>query len=90
MDWQSIETAPKHTDILLFRADAGVFLGQFTYCADWVDEEEAEREGVTEEVLFREDFWAFDYDGASRLENELRPTHWMPLPDPPAEAQKAA
>lgn len=83
MEWQPIETAPKHTDILLFRPDAGVFFGQLTYCAEWLTEADIEREGLGEDVLFAEDFWAFDYDGASRCELDLKPTHWMPLPDPP-------
>lgn len=82
-DWQPISTAPRHMDILLFRDDAGVFVGQLTYFAEWVSEEEIEREGYTEDCLFQEDFWAFHYDGASRLENDLKPTHWMPLPTPP-------
>lgn len=85
MEWQPIETAPRHTDILLYREDAGVFFGQYTYCAEWVSEDEIEREGLTEDMLFAESFWAFDYDGTSRLENDLTPTHWMPLPEPPKE-----
>lgn len=82
--WQPIETCPKHIDVLFYREDAGVFFGQYTYCAEWVSEEEQLREQYSEETLWSEDAWAFDWSGASRCEGDVKPTHWMPLPTAPS------
>lgn len=81
--WMPIETAPLHESVLFFREDAGVFYGQKTYCADWVSEKEQEEEGYDEETLFKVDCWAFEHDGAHRLDGDVMPTHWQPLPPPP-------
>ena len=83
--WISVEDTfpPKHTEILLFREDAGVMFGQYTYCGEWVTDQEAEEFDLSEELLFEEDFWAYCIDGIERLEGDEIPTHWQPLPDPP-------
>lgn len=80
-EWQPIETVPKHVDVLFYREDAGVFAGQYTYCAEWVSEREHEE--WDEETLWSEDCWAYLHDGAHRCDGDLKPTHWMPLPKPP-------
>lgn len=87
MEWQPIETCPKHVDVLFYREDAGVFFGQYTYCADWVSEDETAEHGYTEECLWQEDAWAFHHNGAHRCDTDLKPTHWMPLPNPPIESE---
>jgi len=86
VSWQPIETVPLHKDVLLYREDAGVFYGQKTYCADWVSEEEQAKERYDEDTLFQVDCWAFEHYGACRLDGDLTPTHWMPLPQPPEVA----
>ena len=84
MEWKPIDTVPLHASVLFYRADAGVFYGQKTHCADWISEEEQEKEEYDEYTLFKDDCWAFEYNGAHRLEGDVIPTHWMPLPPPPA------
>ena len=83
MSWQPIETVPLHVSVLFYREDAGVFYGQKTYCAEWVSEQEQAKEEYDEETLFQVDCWAFEHDGAYRLDGDVTPTHWMPLPLPP-------
>lgn len=85
--WQSIETAPKYTELLVYRKDAGVMLGiytspdQFTPESHW--DETAEALGDAFEA---EDWFLFCWDGAERADGDLAPTHWMPLPMPPSSA----
>ncbi len=85
MEWISVKKVfpPKHKEILLYREDAGVMMGQYTYCAEWVTDEEIEEHRLTEGALFEEDFWALCLDGIERLEGDEIPTHWMPIPEPP-------
>ena len=83
--WISIKETfpPKHTEILLYREDAGSMFGQYTYCGEWITEQEAIENDFSEELLFEEDFWAYCIDGIARLEGDEIPTHWMPLPKQP-------
>jgi hypothetical protein len=88
MEWQPIETCRRHVDVLFYREDAGIMFGQYTYCADWISDEEQAARQYDEDTLYREDPWAFGPHGAYRLEGEERPTHWMdtrslPLVDHP-------
>jgi hypothetical protein len=83
--WRPIDTCPRHKDVLFWREDQGVSFGQYTYCAEWVTEEEQERYGYDEDTLWQEDPWVFLHDGAYRCEGDERPTHWRPLPAPPAQ-----
>lgn len=82
--WQPIDTCPRHKRVLFYREDAGVFYGEYTYCAEWISEEEQEREQYDEETLWSEDCWSFDIHGAYRCDGDEKPTHWMALPDAPA------
>ncbi len=83
--WQSIETAPSHKDILLYRKDAGVFMGRRSYMADWlVDENAPNINELTDDELWNVDWWSYERDGVMRLDADLAPTHWMPLPPEPA------
>lgn len=81
--WQPIETCPKHTEVLFWKSDQGISFGEFTYMAEWLTDEEREREQIDEETLFQEDAFLFTPDGFWRAERENRPTHWMPLPSEP-------
>jgi hypothetical protein len=82
-NWQPIETCPSHKLVLFYREDAGLFYGEYTYCAEWVTEQEQIDAGYDEETLWSMDCWSFDFNGANRCDGDLKPTHWMPLPLPP-------
>ncbi len=87
-EWQPIETAPKHTELLVYRRDAGIMLGiytspdQFTPESHWDDM--AAELGDSFET---EDWFLFCWDGAQRADADLVPTHWRPLPAEPITIQ---
>lgn len=76
MEWQPIEIAPKDQRILLYRPTtvsnwAKIVIGQYE------DDEYAVRP---------KPFWSHDLESLTG-KKEARanhPTHWMPLPEPPA------
>ena len=85
-EWKPIETAPHHQDVLVYREDAGVFMGHYGHVADWlIDGESKEAEQYDEETLFKEDWWAIDEKGMSRLEGDEAPTHWREIPPGPVK-----
>jgi len=88
-EWQPIDTALKHTDLLFFRADQGVCFGQYTTCDEWMTDSEKENFGDDDSV-YDLDFWCFDHSGATRMDGDLKPTHWMPLPKEPKEIDNAS
>ena len=74
--WQPIETAPKDgTNIILF-GEGKVTVG------GWVSAEDQGAE-PGEEYLIAAGWWSIDLA-------DNNPTHWMPLPDPPAGGGEAA
>jgi hypothetical protein len=85
MAWQPIETAPKDgTEILGFRDDAGLMLVRYTSMTSMTEfMTEKELEPYDEETIFQEDWFCADFLHGDRLEGDLAPTHWMPLPPPP-------
>lgn len=81
-EWRPMETAPKDgAEILGWRADAGVMMVKWT-APDYFlhDRELAE---VSRESAEQEDWFSFDIMGGFRLEGDLAPTRWMPLPPEP-------
>ena len=85
-EWQPIETAPKDgTEVWAYRADSGVFVAMFG-AMDIFPMSDAEIEAMDEGSFWQEDWWAYAFDGVFRLEDDLAPTHWHPLPDPPVAA----
>ncbi|WP_193759735.1 DUF551 domain-containing protein [Burkholderia cenocepacia] len=85
--WQPIETAPKETDLLGWRADCGVLLIMYTSFDRWTSE--AECEEIDEKTLFQKDWFGTALPGImDRLEGEQVPTHWMPLPAEPGDAAR--
>ena len=40
-------------------------------------------EGVSEETMWKEQFFYFEIEGNGILELDTEPTHWIPLPEPP-------
>ena len=82
--WQPIETAPKDgTEILLWREDCGQFIGAYTSYDAYASERECEE--LDEASLFQKDWFGAGIPwGMERMEGSDVPTHWMPLPPPPA------
>jgi hypothetical protein len=83
MEWQPIETAPKDTEIIaIFCSDYGyqdkpTIYGPWTVRGDSRGKWFASWDGMS--VIESEGYWGTDYKEAP-----LDPTHWMPLPPPPA------
>ena len=84
MRWQPIETAPKDTEVLVWREDSGPFIAKFTDPYEVITVEEMERDGLE----FPDDFEEWWSDAYGWQEGSERPTHWMPLPPPPAPIPK--
>jgi hypothetical protein len=86
MEWQPIETAPKDgTEVLIWREDCGPLMGRYCSANELSTMSDRERDELDEASLFQEDWWGGDADGGGfRLEGSEVPTHWMPLPTPPA------
>ncbi len=81
MDWQPIETAPRDGTWFLLTG------GQIRYGWDGDTQPSVVCGQRTSE--FGDESWQFAwYDGGYYGEYE-HPTHWMPLPPPPAQAADA-
>lgn len=76
--WQSIETAPKYKDVLVYREDAGIFMARYSSLDGLISTIEIEKNELDEETIFQEDW--FESGIYARLEGDEKPTHWMPLP----------
>lgn len=84
MEWKPIETAPRDgTEVLLWRADAGVFLGRWTCPNDFLTDAEIERLDLSEECAEDPGWFFADFVSGDRCDGDLAPTLWMPLPPPP-------
>ena len=80
-DWQPIESAPKHTEVLVWREDSGPFIAKLTTPDGAMTDQEIERDNIE----FPEDFEEWWSDGYGWQEGSEKPTRWMPLPlDPVA------
>lgn len=88
--WVKIESEkdlPKtFQELILYREDAGVFVGYYGNLAESLSEMAVEHQynnGVSEETMWEEQFFYFSLEGNGILEGSEKPTHWMPLPEPP-------
>lgn len=81
--WQLIETAPKHTEVMVWREDSGPFIAKWTTPDGVMSTEEIERNRME----FPDDFEEWWSDAYGWQEGSEKPTHWMPLPPPPADAK---
>jgi hypothetical protein len=82
--WRDISTAPKDgADILTFREDAGIFISRWDCAASFLTSDEIEAMDMTDEDLHAEDWFCADFVCGSRLDGDLAPTLWMPLPSEP-------
>lgn len=81
--WQSIESAPKHTEVLVWREDSGSFIAKLTTPDAVLSERELEH------AEFPEDFEEWFSDAYGWQEGSEKPTHWRPLDEPSAAAIRA-
>lgn len=76
MDWQPIDTAPKMKTILLF---AVTDIGEGGTVRNWRMGTGAWHTGWENDDKYSPWEW-----GRQLYKYDVHPTHWMPLPDPPA------
>jgi hypothetical protein len=85
--WISVNEKPKtFQEVILYREDAGVFVGYYGNLAESLSEMALENHynnEVSEETMWKEQFFYFGLEGNGILEGSEEPTHWMPLPEPP-------
>lgn len=79
---------PEHTDVLVWRKDAGVFMAAYTSCDAFMSEEEIERHHLTDDDLFSMDWFSHSLMQGNRMEGSEAPTHWR-LPFPPVSDSMA-
>lgn len=86
MEWQPIATAPKNrTEILAYRDGAGIFMARWIAPAEFLSSREIDMVDMTADDLEKADWFCADFIQGCRLDGNLAPTHWMPLPAPPSE-----
>ena len=73
--WQPIETAPKMKNILMW---AATDISDFGEIRNW--------KIATGYWSTGHDAWI--WDGSALKTFDVKPTHWMPLPDPPLDPPK--
>lgn len=79
MNWQPIETAPKDgTDVLVMYMHIDTQVVHNAFFASEADGWDSGDVG----------WWSYEHSEVSRikLDDWMEPTHWMPLPDPPGDA----
>ena len=85
--WISVNEKPKtFQEVILYREDAGVFVGYYGNLAESLSEMALENHynnEVSEETMWKEQFFYFGLEGNGILEGSEEPTHWMSLPSPP-------
>ena len=79
LGWKPIEEAPKFVQLLLFREDAGIFLGEYGCLAEMLKEDEVESSDLDDDIMWSNDWWTHEIHGTCRLESDLAPTKYMHL-----------
>lgn len=79
-DWQPIATAPKDgTRVLVWKASVFLAHWELDFSTEWDEEAEVSKSrGAWTDGTVK----SWNYQEEQEIEN---PTHWMPLPDPPAQ-----
>ena len=84
--WQKIETAPKDgSEILGWREDCDCMIVRYTALTEFLTDREMENSDYDEDTLHDLCWFYADFVYGGRLEGDLIPTHWMPLPSPPED-----
>ena len=79
-EWQPIETAPKNGDELIgYRPDQGVFVFRWALMEEIVAKD-MHGDPIEDYDEDQADWW---HDRWGWMEDDLVPTHWMPLPPAP-------
>ena len=81
--WQSMDTCPKHVDVLFFHARNGVIAGRLTDADSFMTDKERDEFDGSEEEQFAIDAFGFGHWGVDRMDGTEAPTHWMPYPPEP-------
>ena len=79
--WLPIESAPKHTEVLVWREDSGPFIAQFSTPEGVLPTDVLEKMGDS----FGDDFEEWYSEAYGWQEGSEKPTHWQPLPPGPVE-----
>lgn len=83
--WEPIETAPKDgRELIGHRSDQGQFVFRWAWAEEFVPKD---LNGDPTEH-YDEDFAWWWHDRWGWMEGEETPTHWRPLPTPPAKGEK--
>lgn len=83
--WKPIESAPKDgTEILGWRDDCGVFVVRYCSAEDFLSQREMEN--WSDDLRQSLDWFCADFAHGERLEGDLIPTHWKPLPAGPVKS----
>lgn len=80
--WLPIESAPKHTEVLVWREDSGPFIAQFSTPEGVFATDVLEKMGDS----FGDDFEEWYSEAYGWQEGSEKPTHWQPLPGAPTHA----
>ena len=81
MEWMEISSAPKDgTEIILMKGDR-VTSGSWEVISQTENHFDSNGNYICSEIIDHGSMWC-SYDGGFCEDDE--PTHWMPLPEPPA------
>lgn len=85
-EWQPIETAPPDVPVLVFDPYLHDGAGAWCYCREnrpsvFVAVFDSTSEWWTGDLVELEGGW--ESTGSFTVTQQLYPTHWMPLPEPP-------
>jgi hypothetical protein len=84
MDWQPIETAPSGEEVLLFEPPGD------RYRSMGLDHKRSDHPGgIYTGIHDKRGWWSYSFMGEkderdTYFGDSVKPTHWMPLPSPPA------
>ena len=79
--WLPISSAPKHTEVLVWREDSGPFIAQLSTPEGVFATDVLEKMGDS----FGDDFEEWYSEAYGWQEGSEKPTHWQQLPPGPAE-----